>query len=74
MRTQYSYYYIFIYTLIDYLNYGIYLQWRDPLFFIRYNNTIQHLHVAKLYLVGKRPKPFKYLPFTPLYFNPLSMF
>ena len=67
MRTQHSYCYIFIYTLIDYLNYGIYLQWRDPLLLIQYNNTVRHLYAAKPYLVGKRPEPFEFTHLLPLY-------
>ena len=67
MRTRHSYYYIFMYTPIDYLNYGIYLQRRDPLLLMRYNNTVRYLHAAKPYFVGRRPKPLKstFYPFTP---------
>ena len=59
MRTQHSYYYIFMYTPIDYLNYGIYLQQHNPLFLMRYNSIyiVWHLHTAKPYFVSKRPEP-----------------
>ena len=56
-----------MYTLIDHLNYGIYLQWRDPLLLMRYNNTVWHLHAAKPYLAGRRPEPLESSRLLPLY-------
>ena len=67
MRTRHSYYYIFTYTPINHLNYGIYLQWRDPLLLIQYNNTVWHLYAAKPYFVDKRPEPLKSSYLLPLY-------
>ena len=69
MRTQYSYYYVFTYTLIDHLNHGIYLQRCDPLLLMQYNSihTIWHLYAAKPYLAGGRPEPLESTRPLPLY-------
>ena len=56
-----------MYTPIDHLNYGIYLQRRDPFFLCGIIYTVQHLHAAKPYLGGGRPKPFKPTYLLPLY-------
>ena len=57
------------YTPIDHLRHGIYLQRRDPLLLMQYNSihTVRHLHAAKPYLAGGRPKPLKPTRLLPLY-------
>ena len=66
-----------LYTPINHLRHGIYLQRHNPLLLMRYNSiyTVQHLHAAKPYFVGGRPEPLKSIyPLFPLHLNPPSKF